>query len=264
MNIRDTLCAAFCAGLQIHKVPAGLAVGTPFDRGDGDKIGFYLIKGPGNTWRLEDDGMTVAMLVASGVDIETGERAVEFERMLAVASAVYDREGGDVHTAWLASEDVPAAALRFTSLLIRVMELNMLHPEKVAHTFRQDVLAALHQRFDHRADVEEGTSVLPELREFQADAMLNMAGAEPLAVFIATSDARIHEAVAARALARYQFRRPLRVAAVIDGERSKYITVKAQERARNYLDAAPSFIGDEAASMTRIEEMWLGTSGTLQ
>jgi len=264
MNLKEQLCAAFCAGLQIHEVPAGLAVGTPLAKGDGDLVGFYLISGKNGLWRVEDNGMTVAMLTASGVDVESGERAVEFNRMLAEAGAAYDAEHGELHSDWLEPEAIPAAALRFSALLIRVVDLQLLHPDKVANTFREDVLAALHKRFDDRAVLEEDTSLLPELREFQADAVLTAAGADPLAVFIATSDARIHEAVAARALAKYQFHRAVRVAAVIDAERSKYITLKAQQRARNYLDAAPSFVGDEAASMTRIEEMWLGSIRLLQ
>lgn len=258
MNVREELCAAFCAGLQIHEVPAGLAVGTPFDRGDGDKVGFFLVRGAENLWRVEDDGMTIAMLVASGVDITAGERAIELQRMLIAAGASYDSENGELHTGWLEDGEIPAAALKFTALMARILELKMLHPMKIANTFREDVMAALYSRFNGRAVINEDVGVLPEIHEFLADAVLSAPGVDPLAIFIATSDARVSEAVAARALARYRYGRKVQVATVIDGERSKYISLKAQQRARNHLDAAPSFIGGEEASMVRLEEVWLG------
>lgn len=261
MNLRDKLCAAFCESLQIHEVPAGLAVGTPFDRGDGDKVGFFLIRGPNGQWRIEDDGMTVAMLSASGVDVGSGERASEFQRMLMASGASYDAESGELHTAWLRDEDIAAAALRFTGLMVRILELQMLHPAKVANTFREDVLCALRRQFqDKPVVIHEDWPILPDIREFLADAVLVTPNRNSLAVFIATSDARIHEAVAARTLAKYRFNHAVQVATVIDAERSKYISIKAQQRARNYLDAAPSFVGDEVGSMLRLEEMWLGNS----
>ena len=41
--MKEELCSAFCGGLKIAEVPAGLAVGTAFRGVGGDSISFYII-----------------------------------------------------------------------------------------------------------------------------------------------------------------------------------------------------------------------------
>jgi hypothetical protein len=57
--MKDELCKAFCEDLKVHTVPAGLAVTTAFAAADGDHIGFYVIKETEDTFRIEDDGVTL-------------------------------------------------------------------------------------------------------------------------------------------------------------------------------------------------------------
>lgn len=253
MNIAEGLCRSFCEGVEVHAVPAGLAVGTPLVKPDGDRIGFYLINGNDGTWRIEDDGLTVPLLISSGVDVRTGERSSEFEEMLALAGATFDGEEGELHTDWLPSESIPRAALRFASLLLRLCDLAMLHPDKVQRTFKEDALAAIRQTFAGRAELEEDTGVDRRLSDFKADAVLRHPGLPALAVFVATSDNRIYEAILARSLAKLNGI-PLKVAALIESERRSSISAKVQQRARNYLDASPSFEGDRDGAMRKLAE----------
>ena len=83
--MKDEICEAFCGAITVREVPVGLAVGTAFRGEDGDTIGFYVIRDPGNRdrIRIEDDGMTIPMLEASGVDISEGPRAEAFAGLLA-------------------------------------------------------------------------------------------------------------------------------------------------------------------------------------
>lgn len=199
------------------------------------------------------------MLIASGVNVESGERSGEFGRLLNEAHAEYDPTSGTIRTSWLQGTEIAGAALRFTALLIRVFELRMLHPEKVASTFREDVIAAIRDRFEGRVEIDIDAPVAPELAEFVADVVLTSPDSEPVAIFIATGDTRIYEAVMMRTIARYRLQKKVRVAAVLESERPKGVSVKAQQRAHNYLDASPSFSGDQAGAMTRIEEMLIGS-----
>jgi len=57
------------------------------------------------------------------------------------------------------------------------------------------------------------------------------------------------------ALARFKHHKPLRVAAVLESERTKGLSMKAQQRARNHLDAAPSFQGDIQGAMDKLAEL---------
>ena len=60
--MKEELCKAFCQDLEAVKVPAGLAVGTGFQKSDGDHIGFYII-GPdaSGQYRVQDDGLGGAL-----------------------------------------------------------------------------------------------------------------------------------------------------------------------------------------------------------
>lgn len=255
MNIKEELCVGFCSGLDVRKSKAGLVIGTPFERGDGDRIGFYLTQRADGAWRLEDDGIACASLIASGVDLLNGERAAEFGRMLASAAASFDPDSLFITSDWLAEEDVVPTALRFVGLLMRISELQMLHPDKIGSTFKDDVKTAISRHFAGSADIAWDAPVSENMKDFIADALVNHAGTSA-AIFIASTDTRIYEAVMARALSKAAQRDThIKFIAVLESERSKSITVKAQQRARNYLDASPSFQGDVGGAMSRIADL---------
>jgi hypothetical protein len=74
--VKEALCKAFCDELSVRPVGAGLAVTMPFDGLNGEPIGFYVIRDgevPAE-YHLEDDGTTVPMLEANGVDFATETR----------------------------------------------------------------------------------------------------------------------------------------------------------------------------------------------
>jgi hypothetical protein len=114
---------AYPQGVSAHDTPAGVAIGMPILLPDGDEIGFYLIKGDGGTWRIEDDGFAVPILMATGVDIDCGESASAFADLLGAAGARFDRDSGELRTEWLSADAVPAAALRFATMMMGVCDL---------------------------------------------------------------------------------------------------------------------------------------------
>ena len=142
--MKEELCRAFCDGLTVTEVPAGLAVGTPFRRPDGDTIGFYVV-GPDATGRyhVEDDGFTMANLEALGADLETATRADTFHALLREYGAVYEEALGTLASGPLAQSEVAPAALRFAALLLRLQDLAFLTPERVASTFREEAVRAI-------------------------------------------------------------------------------------------------------------------------
>jgi hypothetical protein len=256
MNLKEQLCSAFCGAISVNAVPAGFAVGTGFTRADGDRIGFYVVKSStGSLWRIEDDGMTVPAILASGADITKGARAEEFDRLLAECGASYDEESQEVHTEWLAEEDLPQAALSFVTLLLKLPELMLLHPERVENAFREDALKAIHDAFDPIALVEEDAAIEDALSEFAADAVIRMPGAPPVAVFLVTSDVKILEAVLLKTVAKYRLKVPCRVAVMMESARPKGVTARMQQRAFNHLDATPAFRGDEQNAIGRLREL---------
>ncbi len=254
MNIREQLCAAFCETLSVREVPSGVAVGTAFERPDGDRVGFYLVRGTSGMWRIEDDGSTIPSLLSAGINIQAGQRALEFQRMLQDAGAELDEEDLELRTAWIDESAIPEAALRFTTLLIRVFDFWLVNPEKVANTFKDDALALIRHTFSD-AEVEFNEPISPVFADFVADAVVRYDGNPPLAIYIATSDSRVYEAVLLRTIIRFQYKLEYKVAAIIESEKPKFISLKVQQRARNHLDASPSFTGDAVGAMARLAEI---------
>src|SRR5690348_18404075 len=99
MNVEEALCRAFCDGITVSAVPAGLAVSTGFEDASGDRISFYLTRDEiSGLWRIEDDGALVPTLVASGVNVFKGARAKLFQGLLAQGRIEFDESSGELRT----------------------------------------------------------------------------------------------------------------------------------------------------------------------
>ena len=255
MKIEEALCRAFCDGITVSEVPAGLAVSTPFEDTSGERIGFYLTKDKGsNLYRIEDDGELVPALMASGTNLLKGARGKLFQSLLEQGRIELDTQTGELRTPFLEESDVPAAAMRFVALLVRVASLSAVHPEIVSRTFREDALERIRSDLSATFEIAEGdkTNLAPTLAEFEPDVYLLAADKTPVAVFIAVSDQRISEAIIMQMAADYEAKVPCSVVALIDREGSKLTTQKMRRRARSRLKAAPDFYGEEAQAVARI------------
>jgi len=60
--VKQLICNAFCASLDVRLVPAGYAVSTPYENADGDPLIVYFVRDGRGRWRLEDDGTQVPLL----------------------------------------------------------------------------------------------------------------------------------------------------------------------------------------------------------
>jgi hypothetical protein len=259
--VKEQLCAAFCDQLEIHEVPAGLAVSTAFEFTHGEPIGFYVI-GPDSLgrFRLEDDGTTIPMVEAAGVDLDTQTRQEAVESMLHEYGSVYDAERGELRTPPLDSGDVPRAALKFVSLLLRLQDLVLLAPDRVASSFREDAINAIKTALANRATIRENESIAPGI-EFPADLIIEAPGRETVAVFLAQSEQRVLEAVVAQMAAAYEAHSTCSVIALLDKDTS--VSRRMRQRAANRLAAMPIFEGDERAAVQRIEREVLGSQRIL-
>jgi hypothetical protein len=80
-QLKNALCAAFCSAFEVNVVPSGYAVSSIFMDRSGDRINFYLVAEDGG-YRLEDDGEYLSRLVASGIEIERGQRGQLLDAIL--------------------------------------------------------------------------------------------------------------------------------------------------------------------------------------
>ena len=260
--MKDELCEAFCGDLLVRSVPAGLAVSTTFDGPGGDALGFYVI-GPNGSgkWHIEDDGATIPLIEAVGADLETKTRSEAFKALLEEYGALYDEYTCELRTDLLIQSDLPQAAMRFVALLLRLQDLVLLTPERVASTFREDAIRDIREIVGDRAEVLEGEPVHRSLVEFSSDLLIRATGRDPVAVFLGQTDQKIYEALLLQMAAAYEANIPCSVVVLL--EHGGSVSQKMRQRADNRLASVPVYRGDEQAAIARIYREALGAVRTI-
>jgi hypothetical protein len=254
--MKDILCKAFCDNILVRQVPAGTAVSTPFTTTDGDRIGFYITP-DGGLSRLEDDGLTMPLLEASGLDFSSGTRAEAMRELLAEYNVQIDEETSAFFIPGVSEEALAATAMRFVAFQIRVRDFLLMTEARILGSFRDDVGRMLRETIAERAIIRERQPITPALDDFAADFVLEAPGRIPVGVFLGTSNARVLEAVVVQMRAHHETHERCSVIALLERDRSIGSAVRRQ--ASNRLAAVPEFRGDEVAAIQRIAREALGT-----
>jgi hypothetical protein len=259
--MKDELCAAFCHDLEVNKVPAGLAVGTAFQKSDGDHIGFYVI-GPDDAglYRVQDDGATVPYLEACGADLGIETRADAFNEILAEYGVTYDDTTFEITSEPLPKDRVPKAGLKLVAALLRLQDLVLMTRERSENTWVQEAKRDLERAADGRATVEYDVPVSPELSDYPADAVVKAQDRAPVAVFFGTGDSKVYEALLLQSGARHEFFVDVQVVVIL--EKDNGVTKKARLRADNHL-IVPRYRGAERDAIGRIMEAAVGERPTM-
>jgi hypothetical protein len=260
--VKEALCQAFCGDLKLTDVPVGYAVTTTFRRDDGDSVAFYIVRDksrPG-IYRIEDDGATVAFLEGAGVDFSTETRSEAFQTLLEAHQVEFDEDEMLLHTDAMPEADLPRAAMRFLSLMLRINDFLLLTRDKVASTFKEDAAARIIERLEGKAIVEQDKPVSPSLSDTVPDMVIRRANRAPVAVFFGSSAQRVNDAIFLQMQALYELHEQVQVIALL--ERENVINHDLRRRAANRLAAVPIYRGDETTAINRIEREVIG-QGTL-
>ena len=255
--MKDKLCEAFCSELSVRNVPAGLAVSTAFAASDGDRIGFYVVERDG-AFCIEDDGLMLPTLEASGVDFKSGTRGAALHELLSEYGVLIDDDAREFRIAGLSEDAVPSAALKFVAFCLRVRDFMLMTEYRVATTFREDAAKMLAEVLAGKATLEENAPIVEELSEFPADFVLRAPGRPPVGVFLGMSDNRILEALFLHMRARHEVRVEAGIVALLESGHS--ISARVRQQAMNRLDAVAEFRGDEMPATQRIAQEVLGRS----
>lgn len=254
--MKEELCRAFCHDLEVTAVPAGLAVGTSFQKSDGDYVGFYVI-GPDDAgmYRVQDDGSTVPYLDACGADIGIGSRADAFYEILSEYGVTFDETTFEITSEPIARNAVPKTGLRLVAALLRLQDLVLMTRERVESTWIQEAKRDLEQAAASKASIEYDVPVARELSDYPADAVIRAANRKPVAVFFGTGDSKVYEALLLQAGARYEAKVEIIVVVILEKDTS--VTKKARLRADNHL-VVPRYRGGERDAIGRIIEVAVG------
>tara|TARA_R110002110_G_scaffold415748_1_gene654846 strand:+ start:84265 stop:85056 length:792 start_codon:yes stop_codon:yes gene_type:complete len=258
MDIQQLLCDEFCGALTVRKVPVGYAVGTGYDGPEGDPLGFFVV-GPdaSGKFRVEDDGLSIALIESHGVDLSSKTRGEAFRSLMDEYNVLFDDDTGELGTEPILESQLANVAMRFVAFLLRVQDLVLLSQERVASTFREDATNLIREKIGSRAEILEEHIINQELGEYAADIAIYAPGRPPVALFFGTSDAHIYEALLLQSYAENK-EIPCSVVTMIETQRS--ISQKAFVRANNHLDAVPIFRGTEDDAIGRLSKEVFGTS----
>lgn len=259
--IKDELCQAFCGMLSVHEVPIGYAVGTGHEGMGGDRLGFYVI-GPdvAGQYFLQDDGLTIASLEASGVDFSSKSRSAMLSELREQYSVLLDQDSGEFKTDSVPSTEIGNAALRFIAFMLRVQDLRLTTRERTLNTFREDAASLIRQLAGDRAQVVEDYVISPEIPDVSAELAVLVPNRPPVAVFFGIDDSHVMEALLLQSYAENK-NVECKVIALLETESA--VKSKTRQRANNHLTAVPNFRGDEHAACKRIVREALGIDPTI-
>jgi hypothetical protein len=142
------------------------------------------------------------------------------------------------------------------SLLIRVKDLLLMVQERAESTFRDDVRALILSALSDKAEIKEQEPVSSELGEISPDMVLKAKDRDPVALFIATTAPKLHEAIELQFMATYEQHVPLKVLAMIESDSS--IAGRVRVRADNRLNGVLRFRSEESIAVERVAKEVLG------
>jgi uncharacterized protein DUF1828 len=252
----DDICKAFCRRIALHAVPVGYALRTPFTGGDGDPITIYLRRDETATddrFRLEDDGQTIGFLETNGVDLDTDSRFSALADMLREFDAYYDQEEVLIHTAYFTPDKIPDECVRFTALLLRVIDMLLLAPGRVSRTFKDDIIAMATQQFGEN-NVRLNTSLNNIMKDYIIDIIVKGSDGRSLAIYAATSESKALEAMLFTRECRDQKITDVRSLLVLESAKPRDIRTRTLSRVMNSDILLASMDGEEIAIKRKMQE----------
>lgn len=252
-QLKKALCATFCSAFDVRAVPSGYAVSSIFTTPSGDRIGFYLVPDSDN-YRFEDDGEFLSRLVASGIEVDKGQRGQLLDAILEGESAYWDRDTLEIRTAPFDEAEIAQRAGSFLSALIRARGLELLTRDLVRSTFREDALRAIVERFEAVANIDEDMAVHRDFADFPSDIVVQPKGVgQAGAIYLVSTNEKLAEALLLQQETRLKGRTDFSVVALIEEPGMQFISRRKFQRAQNRGLTMPIFRGDEEAALEAIE-----------
>ncbi|MGO7686239.1 DUF1828 domain-containing protein [Rhizobium ruizarguesonis] len=194
--VLEALQRSFSDAISVRAVPSGLAISSPFYDNSGDTLAFYASQTEDGLI-LEDDGDFLPHLIASGIDIQSGQRKQMLDAMLSESGAFWDTETYGIKTQPIADGEIGLASVRFLSGLLRIRSLEHITRENVRSTFKEDAVAAISLHLSSSFDISERSSLGADFADFPADVVLKPKSGHAgrkLGIFLVNSSTQFLEA----------------------------------------------------------------------
>ncbi len=250
VNLKELICQAFCAEVEAKAIQNGYAVATPYENRMGDRIGIYAIGERGGPYRLIDTALNVAYLQADGATLDNPTRRQNFFSLLNEYGAAYDPELGEIYVPDVQESDLPRKINHFSAMLLRLNDMIWTTTERTRSTFRDDVRAALKAELADKVTIKEDKPVSEKLSEVTPDMVFWAPGRDPVALFIATDETKLWQAMHLRLVADHEANEPVVVIALLQNQNA--LSRGTVTKADNRLDAIPRYEDEPKAALNRI------------
>lgn len=194
MILKKQICNALCEGFSVRKVPVGYAIKSPIDWFLGEPLTFYIREEMGRA-RLEDSGTLYADLQAMGVDFTSNNRRLALDSLLKEHATQFHEEEYLFISEWKPLNAIASIIPNYMAFLTRVQDLMFLNRDRVASTFREDLIAAVENRFKKLGKIEIGEAPIPSLPRYTVDIVVKTHNGKTLAIFPAVSELNSVEAI---------------------------------------------------------------------
>jgi hypothetical protein len=252
MSFQEKICKAFCADVRINPFKGGFGVSTPFQSGDGDVIGYYVL-GPDadQNYRIVDNALTVALFESDGATLDSETRLSAFNEILGAYDAIYDEDDGEISIDNVKFGNLERRSLDFMALLLRLQDMYLLTQERTKNTFLEDVENKLNSLDVDGLKIQKDQPVSSILVDVIPDYLLTREGQEtPVALFVVNQGEKLWQAMHLKLVAEHEYGTPLSVVALLQSD--KIGSSKLRSKADNRLDAVPKWEDDEVAAIGRI------------
>ncbi|MCX5517787.1 hypothetical protein OSH10_05015 [Kaistia defluvii] len=193
MNFERKLNNALANGFRVREVPMGYAIVSPFLWLDDGPVTFYG-RVEGGQIRFEDSGDTLVQ-IEDAIDLGSEARLQTVRDLAGSHGLIFDEADNAFRSQWVPIDNSDAAIFSFLSFMNRIQDVTMLTREKVEHSFRDDLVAAVQEFFEGRADVQERAAIAPDHGEYVTDVLVTAANGRSAAIYAATSEPKALEAL---------------------------------------------------------------------
>lgn len=252
-TLKGLLSRTFAEAVEVRAVPSGLAISAPFTDSSGDRISFYARSGD-DGYTFEDDGFFLSHLVASGIDIERGQRRQLLDSVLEGSGAYWDTDTLEIRSR--PSPNVGTSAIMFMSALMRLRDIELLTKDVIRSTFKEDATIATEEVLGESFTIESGKPLAAEFADIPPDIVVTpkRPGLRRAGVFFVNSSTPFVEAEMLhmeieKAKADGDF---ASIALIEDTGKLQMIGMRRFQRAHNRGLETPIFRGDEKAAMAAI------------
>ncbi len=258
VSVLNALHGSFSDAISVRSVPFGLAINSPFYDESGDTLAFYARESEEGL-TLEDDGSFIPSLIASGIDVESGQRRFMLDQLLKDGGAYLDPESFEIKTPAFPSSSLGSASVRFLAALLRVRTLETMTREVVRSTFKEDAVTAIEKFLSSDFSIEEKTVLTEDLSDFPVDVVLRPkdSSKKSLGLFLVNSSTQLLEAELLRNEIEDQELSSalVSVALIEDARKIPVIGDKRYQRAVNRGLSTLFFRGDEKAAMAGLSRI---------